>query len=68
MKNYNGSDKKINRLFIDKKIPVRKRKSWPVIVDKFGCLLLVIGIKKFYNELCDIDGDLVDFYVHASEK
>ena len=68
LKNYGGDSREINRMFIDKKVPLRKRKNWPIIVDKFGALLLVIGMKKFYNELCDIDGDFVDFYVHESEK
>ena len=68
VKNYDGNNKKINRIFIDKKIPLRKRKSWPVIVDKFGVLLLVIGIKKFYNELYDFDGGIVEFYIHDSEQ
>lgn len=68
LKNYDCDNKVINRLFIDKKIPLRKRKKWPIIVDKFGVLLLVIGIKKFYNETCNINGDLVDFYIHESEE
>ena len=63
LKNYDGSNPKINRLFIDKKIPLRKRKTWPVIVDKFGSLLLVINIKKFYNEVWDFPGNYIDFYV-----
>ena len=68
VQNYNGDNAKINRIFIDKKIPLKERKNWPIIVDKFGGLLLVIGIKKFYNELCDFDGDIVEFYIHDSEK
>ena len=63
LRNYQGNDKKINRIFIDKKIPLRERKNWPIIVDKFGGLLLVIGIKKFYNELYDFKGNQIDFYV-----
>ena len=63
LKNYDGNNKEINRIFINKKIPLRERKKWPVIVDKFGDLLLVIGIKKFYNELYDFNENQVDFYV-----
>lgn len=63
LKNYDGKNKTINRIFIDKKIPLRKRKNWPIIVDKFGALLLVIGIKKFYNEESQFDDNRVDFYV-----
>ena len=53
LKNYDGTNKEINRLFINKKVPYRERKNWPVIVDKFGRLLLVINIKKFYNDVWD---------------
>ena len=60
---YNSSAKKLKDYFIDKKIPVYKRKRWPVIVDKFGVLLLVIGIKKFYNDESSLNKDYVDFYV-----
>jgi tRNA(Ile)-lysidine synthetase-like protein len=67
LKNYDGKNKDINRIFIDKKIPLRERKSWPVIVDKFGELLLVIGIKKFYNEVYDFNGNLKDFYVSKNK-
>ena len=67
LKNYDGSNQKINRIFIDKKIPLRERKTWPVVVDKFGVLLLVINIKKFYNEVCDLNGDIIDFYIRKNE-
>ena len=67
LKSYDGKNKEINRIFIDKKIPLRERKKWPVIVDKFGVLLLVIGIKKLYNEVYDFDDKLIDFYVCKSK-
>ncbi len=38
--------KKISRIFIDAKIPVNKRKTWPLLVDKEGNVLWVIGIQK----------------------
>lgn len=63
LKNYDGKNKDINRIFIDKKIPLKERKRWPVIVDKFGALLLVIGIKKFYNEVYDFGADKIEFYM-----
>ena len=63
LKNYDGKNKSINRIFIDKKIPLRHRKTWPTIVDKFGELLLVIDIKKFYNNMRDLQDDLIEFYV-----
>ena len=63
LKNYDGTNPKINRVFINKKIPLRQRKTWPVIVDKFGSLLLVINIKKFYNQVWNFPGNYIDFYV-----
>lgn len=67
LKNYRGDNTKINRLFIDKKIPLRQRKSWPIIVDKFERLLLVIDIKKFYNELWDFKEDHLEFYISKNK-
>ena len=67
IKNYDGSNAKINRVFIDKKIPFRKRKNWPVVVDKFGALLLVINIKKFYNDFAGLDKDFVELYIKESK-
>ena len=68
IKNYDGSNSKVNRIFINKKIPLRLRKSWPVIVNKFGALLLVIDIKKFYNEIWDERDNPISLYVHKKDK
>lgn len=38
--------KKINRVFIDKKISEYKRKSWPILTDRNNNVLWVIGIQK----------------------
>ena len=67
LKNYKGDNKKVNRIFIDKKIPLRERKNWPIIVDKFDRLLLVIDIKKFYNELWDCKEDHIEFYISKNK-
>ncbi len=63
LKNYDGNNSKVNRIFINKKIPLRLRKKWPIIVDKFGALLLVIDIKKFYNEVWDESENPISLYV-----
>lgn len=63
IKSYDGKNKEINRIFIDKKIPLRKRKTWPVITNKFGTVLLVINIKKFYNILGNFSDEIIEFYV-----
>lgn len=41
----NGT-KKVNRLFIDEKIPLTLRKNWPMLVSKTGEILWVIGLRK----------------------
>ncbi len=47
--------KKINRIFIDEKIPVSLRRTWPLLVDGEGNILWVIGIQKsnFTELVCD---------------
>lgn len=38
--------KKVSRLFINAKIPARKRKRWPILLNKEGTILLIPGIAK----------------------
>lgn len=38
--------KKLSQLFIDEKVPQRKRDDWPIVVDAKGTVLWVIGLKK----------------------
>lgn len=45
IKNLNGS-KKINDIFIDNKIVMSKRESWPVVVDANNQILWLPGLKK----------------------
>lgn len=52
--------KKVNRLFIDAKIPVNLRKTWPLLVDKEGNVLWVIGIQKYnFNENVQSDENII---------
>ncbi|WP_156290005.1 tRNA lysidine(34) synthetase TilS [Oceanobacillus salinisoli] len=44
-KGLNGS-KKIKDIFIDEKIPISKRNSWPILVDNNDDILWLIGLKK----------------------
>jgi tRNA(Ile)-lysidine synthase len=67
IESYKGDDSVINRLFIDKKIPVSKRKCWPVVKDKLGRVLLVLNIEKFYNNLYSND-DKIEFYIVKKEE
>ena len=43
-----GGTKKINRIFIDKKVPSPLRKIYPVVLNKEG---IVIFLPKFYKDL-----------------
>ncbi|NRD77485.1 tRNA lysidine(34) synthetase TilS [Bacillus sp. BRMEA1] len=45
LKGMNGT-RKLKDIFIDHKIPIHKRDTWPVITDKNGCVLWLPGLKK----------------------
>ncbi|EOR21818.1 tRNA(Ile)-lysidine synthase MesJ [Niallia nealsonii AAU1] len=38
--------KKVNRIFIDEKIPIHERENWPIITDSNGEILWIPGLKK----------------------
>ncbi|KAB7664963.1 tRNA lysidine(34) synthetase TilS [Bacillus sp. B1-b2] len=44
-KGLKGS-KKVSRIFIDEKVPIQERESWPIITDSNGDILWVPGLKK----------------------
>jgi len=48
-KGLNGS-KKLKDIFIDYKIPIRKRSMWPIVVDNNGEILWLVGLKKNYPD------------------
>ena len=45
---YDGlsGTKKVQRIFIDEKVPKQKRNSWPILTDARGEILWVIGLRK----------------------
>ena len=45
VKGLNGT-KKVKDIFIDKKIPLSKRDSWPIVLDSKGNVVWIPGIKK----------------------
>ena len=45
VKGLNGS-KKIKDIFIDSKVPIEERDSWPIVVDSSGNVVWIPGIKK----------------------
>ncbi|MBQ2505566.1 MAG: tRNA lysidine(34) synthetase TilS, partial [Erysipelotrichaceae bacterium] len=46
--------KKLNRFFIDRKIPMALRKAWPVVVNQKGEVIFVPGIGPDVNHYCEI--------------
>ncbi len=58
LKNTNGS-RKLKDIFIDSKVPIAERDSWPIVVDSNDNVLWIPGIKKSKfdipkNKKCDI--------------
>ena len=45
IKGLNGT-KKVKDVFIDKKIPLEERDTWPIVLDSFGEVVWIPGIKK----------------------
>lgn len=68
IESYRGDNKIINRLFIDKKIPVSERKNWPIVKDNLGRVLLVLNIKKFYNIKDSNKENIIEFYIRRKEE
>lgn len=68
LESYRGDSKIINRLFIEKKVPVSERKKWPVVKDKLDRVLLVLNIKKFYNIMDSDKENIVEFYISRKEE
>lgn len=59
--------KKVKDLFIDRKVPVSKRNSWPIITDGGGEVLWVPGLRKSRFDLSPLDGNgLYIFYYITS--
>ena len=59
IKTFNGGTKKVKDIFIDKKIPIDKRDSWPIVVDSRDEIVWIPKLKKSkFNRLksdkCDI--------------
>ena len=59
MKTFNGGTKKVKDIFIDKKIPIDKRDSWPIVVDSSDKIVWIPKLKKskfnrLKSEKCDI--------------
>ena len=68
VKNLNGS-KKIKDIFIDEKISLEKRKTYPIVVDSNENIVWIPGIKKSkYNKEKNEKYDIIIKYVIKEEK
>jgi len=59
IKTFNGGKKKVKDIFIEKKIPLDKRDSWPIVVDSTDKIVWIPKLKKskfnrLKSESCDI--------------
>ena len=55
LRGMNGS-KKVKDIFIDQKIPVRMRDTWPIVTDQKGKILWIVGLKKGEDSPCPSSG------------
>lgn len=68
VKNLNGS-KKVNDIFIDEKIPVKKRNAWPIVVDSDNKILWLPGLKKSEFDIPKSSNyDIIIEYFKKGEK
>lgn len=68
VKNDQGHQK-VNRIFIDKKIPKDKRDSWPILVDQTGQVLWIPGVKKSkFDKEINEKYDIIYKYNLSKEK
>ncbi len=68
VKNLHGS-KKIKDIFINEKIPLEKRDSWPIVVDSNDTILWIPGVKKSkFDKNIDEFYDIIYKYVMSEEN
>ena len=68
VKNLHGS-KKVKDIFVNEKIPLNKRNTWPIVVDDEDTLLWIPGVKKSqFDKNIDEEYDIIYKYVISEEK
>lgn len=68
VKNLNGR-KKVKDIFIDEKIPIHKRDTWPIVVDSQNTIIWIPGIKKSkFDKNIDEFYDIIYKYVMSEEN
>jgi tRNA(Ile)-lysidine synthase len=64
----NGS-KKVKDIFIDEKVPLAKRDSWPIVTDAVGNIIWIPGLKKTILEELDVtNNDRIVLQYRQHEK
>lgn len=55
-----NKSKKVKDIFIDSKIPLAYRDSWPIVVDATGKIVWIPGVKKsIFDKSCDDNYDII---------
>ncbi|ATH94002.1 tRNA lysidine(34) synthetase TilS [Bacillus glycinifermentans] len=68
LKGMNGS-KKVKDIFIDEKVPLAKRDSWPIVTDAEGRIIWIPGLKKTdFEELDVTNNDRIVLQYRQHEK
>lgn len=62
-----GGTKKLKEIFINEKIPMYKRNSWPVVVDQMGQIIWLPGLKKSYIESETVTEELSFIYLQYNK-
>lgn len=64
-----GGKKKIKDIFINEKVNIDKRKSYPIVVDSNNTVLWIPGLKKSkYDSLKTKNYDIILWYIEEEEK
>ena len=63
LKGMSGT-KKLKDIFIDIKVPLQERETWPVVTDKNGWILWLPGLKKSVNMKALIFSKVIIYYSH----
>ncbi|MCY8026742.1 tRNA lysidine(34) synthetase TilS [Bacillus sonorensis] len=68
LKGMNGS-KKVKDIFINEKVPLSKRDSWPIVTDADGRIIWIPGLKKsIFEELDVTNNDRIVLQYRQHEK
>ncbi|MGN9863306.1 tRNA lysidine(34) synthetase TilS [Bacillus swezeyi] len=68
LKGMNGS-KKVKDIFIDEKVPLAERDSWPIVTDAIGRIVWIPGLKKtIFEELDVTNNDRIVLQYRQHEK